>query len=176
MSAQTVQQIPAEDFGPIIDGHAWWIVDNRRIDVSTMATGPNSEFVDSPDGITPFHVNGHTFTVELPCRHCWHWELEHNGDACCECGVPQSDKPGERWGETGTRQHRLSIVPGMILPIVDRPSGPRADGSSHIRDDGPGYQPRNRWVLMLERRMGDYITLPSGARPSRWAVQCKVAS
>lgn len=161
MSAQTVQQIPAEDFGPIIDGHAWWIVDNRRIDVSTMATGPNSEFVDSPDGITPFHVDGHTFPVEVACT----GTLRENsyGGLSCDGGC------GDGW-PWGVFAHRLSIVPGMILPILDRPSGPRDEDPAMV------YAFGICWWLWRERSDYQPVHLPSGARPDRWAVQCKVAS
>jgi hypothetical protein len=191
-SLPTVQQIPAEDFGPIIDGHAWWIVDHpvrgreRPCRYQCISAPAGREWWDGYDTHRCDCIDGrHTFTVEVECDRCLtdargyemtggaEWKLPDGRwvRACYSCGDPERfASPG-----SGFIEHRLSIVPGMILPIRDG-TKPCADGSSHIRDDGPGYQPRNRWVLMLERKMGDYVTLPSGARPGRWAVQCTVAS
>jgi hypothetical protein len=169
VSAQTVQQIPAEDFGPIIDGHAWWIVDHP-----VKRKHPGDLIVQSLDrpcdtcggsgwrslataiGRVPCLACGstgrHTFTVELDG-----W---HDRDSSANVGAIR-DNP----------EHRLSIVPGAILPIVEDES--EWDGSlPAIVLYLSGFWPIPRSLGEAATKLG----LPSGARPDRWAVQCKVAS
>jgi rubredoxin len=191
-SLPTVQQIPAEDFGPIIDGHAWWIVDahdllcpncgasaslplgmtcrdhrpvlspegTKLLDRPCDTCGGESEcWYDGPQQIDcPDCIDGrHTFTVE----------------AFAQCICNGDSPPRPRCPGVGPHTHRLSIVPGMIVSLVQY--GEHATVGHYI------VRVNDRWFRIDNTvgpitSHGEVLDFPSGARPGRWAVQCKVAS
>jgi len=63
----------------------------------------------------------------------------------------------------------VSVMKGTVALITDG-TKPCDNGEAHIRDDGPGYLPMNRWVAMPARGVGEYVRLPSAAAPGMFAV------
>jgi hypothetical protein len=238
-------QIPAGDFGPIIDGHAWWIVDQEPYGclgcgrVLTTRTGcpgrtlgvahitrPLDRTCDTCDGrgdvegdVKPHRVEGgslschycrHTFTFNMmrdsgpfvcscsrsvearrtPCpadcidgRHTFTVEVEPGGCGRCDPWTAHLDGEAGFHGETcasiGCDQrtmlatHRLSIVPRMILPLVQVDEH-NTVGHYIVRVNDRWFRIDNSSLPVTLH--GEVFDLPSGARPGRWAVQCKVSS
>ena len=87
----------------------------------------------------------------------------------CVTSVPTPAAAPIYLGHPMTKTLSVSVVEGMVLPVVDG-TKPCDNGEAHIRDDGPGYLPMNRWVAMPARGVGEYVRLPSAAAPGMFAV------
>lgn len=93
-------------------------------------------------------INGrHTFDIEVA--------LPTHDDPNCRC-----------WAcHDRSRTYRVSIVPGMVLPIKNTYEG-----------RGAIYMMRNDTPFIATQAAVDDVTLPPAAAPGMWAVQLKVAS
>lgn len=100
----------------------------------------------------------HRFEVEVSCFE------QHRPDALTICEHEHT--------------HRVSVVPGMVLPIVDVWGDPDSLPSSGLVVDIGGKSAP--WVTDIvnrdERtlRPVTQVTLPPAAKPGMWAVQLKV--
>ena len=112
----------------------------------------------------------HTFVIKVArpqpqCDAAW---PEHSvGDynpSCCR--FPKSCSAYE------SVAHRVSVVPGMVLPI-HQAQGPIPE-TEFIADWGDRFLGQPRWVLMPKETSSDAgqtVTLPPDAKPGMWAVQ-----
>lgn len=80
-------------------------------------------------------------------------------------------------GGTSTDTYRVSVVPGMVLPIeeVDPPLVPYPDHDALVRYAGDASEP---WFIYTEHDdMTDTVWgVPPAAAPGMWAVKLKVQS
>jgi hypothetical protein len=102
----------------------------------------------------------HTFTVDVAgCAHSM-------VDPCGDCG------------EVGIIPHRVSVVPGMVLPIVNYDDW-------QLHDEHPScvvinyiFAAKRHDILMGATRCGgatgEDITMPPAAAPGMWAVQLNI--
>jgi hypothetical protein len=180
--------IPADVFGPIVDGEAWWVVrkcpeprgqQSMHTDCNVGAKildRPCATCGGMPLGFDGFHdcpdcsgTGRHTFIVEVENEE-WHCEtcndsgISHTGDTASDCGYCPTD-----------HTYRVSVVPGMVLPIVTM--------TQACSDDQPlpfiiapaiGYNAVIAGYPDAEHET--VVTLPSAAAPGLWAVKLRVLS
>ena len=165
--------IPAEDI--LIDGDtAWWIADGPLRD----SRYSSRRFIDDFDhpcmtcgGETNLTAaDGETF---VDCPDCI------DGRRALEIEVECSFCRGGAWDShcyKGTRTLTVSVVPGMVLPIMEIiPSQESWVEPWQAIVGVPGLFSLYSWPGYGSAH-GDWVRLPSSARPGRWAVQLKVAS
>ena len=167
MTTRTAGMIPADHWHDNGDGTAWVVVtDNEARDDQ----GPLS--ADRPcdtcggnwqDHMEPLDMNGN---IVSPCPDCI--DGRHTFDVAVECRCSWNQH------ETG-HPYRVSIVPGMVLPITAALSKapPRHSGIEMVHENA---------VLRLHT---DHVSwdswqyhsanLPSAAAPGMWAVKVKIA-
>jgi hypothetical protein len=175
-------------FGPVVDGEAWWVRDDALPDspsgwpitaldrecdtchgagkVPGMNHSPGDLLFACPDCSG---TGRHTFTVEVENEE-WHCEtcndsgISHTGDTASDCGYCPTD-----------HTYRVSVVPGMVLPIVTM--------TQACSDDQPlpfiiapaiGYNAVIAGYPDAEHET--VVTLPSAAAPGLWAVKLRVLS
>ena len=110
--------------------------------------------------VCPDCIDGrHTFTVEVACDFC-------NGNT-----PPPNVVAPPCWKCAGRKSgaHRVSIAPGMVLPVQADPS----PGSAKIGFDGVSFWHYN---TTTEPWTHERVTLPPAARPGMWAVKLAVQS
>jgi hypothetical protein len=161
--------IPADHFGPTVNGEAWWVMDEaphsglNAIDrPCDTCDGSGLRVASSPDGREVYHGPGlcpdcdgtgrHTFDIEVACEAC--------GD---RHDIPIGNSSG---GAT----YRVSVVLGMVLPIVD------------VVDECPEHshlcvfydRRTNRWSFSDDTKLDPVTALPPDAKPGMWAVKVAV--
>jgi hypothetical protein len=149
-------------FGTGLNGAAWEELD-RPCDTcdGTMRVGCDEHDSWSCEPC-PDCINGqHTFTVEVRCIECHERDL---------LGFTPTRNC------SGIRTHRVSVAPGMVLPIHDE--CPDEDPIEHVcqayRDE--------RWILHLDWKKlkcqpsERQLTLPPAAAPGMWAAKVAVRS
>ena len=73
-------------------------------------------------------------------------------------------------GTTMTQTLRVSIVPGMVLPIVELVTGGECPDSPHV------CLPFDQWCFYDGDVSEEDIALPPAAKPGMWAVKLAVQS
>jgi hypothetical protein len=81
------------------------------------------------------------------------------------------ERAGEAPCDGCTRTYRVSVVPGMVLPITHNDSAPLLDGARFVEM----WDDRNA-VAWIDGKNDGVITLPPAAAPGMWAVQLVVHS
>ena len=192
--------IPADHISFNDDGTAWLVFDD---DSWRVAGGPYWWHLDRPcdhcknDGpwtIDCGCIDGrHTFTIEVG-RPANGWHPERDGDPDCKCSACTGEAcwqyhpfgghcdhdsidrhDGKECDDPEFRTYRVSVVPGMVLPIyADFPGYdvPQWIDVSDYYGDG---------VIMASLQTQGlanppFITLPPAAAPGMYAVKLKVAS
>jgi hypothetical protein len=159
--------IPATSFQLNDDGTAWCVLANHAkmggwpwwmaLDRPCDTCGGDLDLAE-PEGDCTDCIDGrHTFTVEVEPFNA---EL---ADAFNLPFVPIT--------------HRVSVVPGMVLPIVEEAGSKDIPGRvvTYNVQSGLGGSVVRTWLWDgLEAR--ESITLPPDARPGMWAVLVKMAS
>lgn len=170
--------IPADDF--LIDGNAAWLA----VDAHTIFPPTLGEFrwdgLDAPcdtcDGHGIFEAEA---SWEIPCdcidgRHTFDIEVDCGSLDCYWCDDPDQSDSAQ---EPDDHEHlvsrlRVSVVPGMVLPIVS--VWPIHAPAIHHDPTSPVSE--WWWTYAVENGWNKPINLPPGARPGRWAVKVRVAS
>lgn len=125
-------------------------------------------------------------SLDRPCDACGGtalglWDLRHAQDPCPDCidgrHTFDIEAPCQDDGCSGTSLYRVSVVPGMVLPLV------AIDEHNIVGRYIVQTQPSARWwgidnSTFPIQRIGsdDDITLPSAAAPGVWAVKLRVPS
>jgi hypothetical protein len=167
--------IPSSSIALSEDGRqAWWVVREcdcdhrvsvgchktlRRADQSCDACGGDSDRWFRLGGSPCPDCDGtgrHTFTIEV----------EHHDAAYMTYQT----------GEPGTRTFRVSVVPGMVVPIVDNDAPEWYERSDHHigmgQDENAEYN--GRIDTGTEPGYVRDVILPPDARPGMWAVQLQI--
>lgn len=163
--------IPADHWHDNDDGTAWWVWDGN----GTAHPPAYLDVLDRPcDTCADIDVRGGTPRRDPGCingRHAFDVEVEC-GVAMCRNGNPGYWEDGGKCGYcdgSTIQSRRVSVVPGMVLPIVHH-----LDWLSDLRcvefDKDGDYQ------LWDGRGNPTPATLPPAARPGMWAVKLRVAS
>jgi hypothetical protein len=142
--------IPADHFIMNPDGTAWWVPDNSSLgDVGGDMMKALDRPCDSPDCID----GRHTFTVEV----AWQTEVD----------------------AYESETHRVSVVPGMVLPIVGTVGAFAVLWENHDPNPCILWKPDNVYRVGPKLLVGNTltpITLPPAAAPGMRAVKLAVAS
>jgi hypothetical protein len=165
--------IPADRFLLNDDSTAWVV--GESLDWWMTIDHP----CDTCDGQTRYEGDG--FVCSADCidgRHTFPVEVECPNIECGDVRVGPCPKCGNRNAPRRRDTYRVSIVPGMVLPIVSKPSDldvPCVTLLGAWRDRMVGmhwHKPHDEWEMP-----GTVITdLPSAAARSQYAVKLKVAA
>lgn len=153
--------IPADHIA--FDGNRAWLVVSSPVDASVALDRPCDTCIGGHnDWCINNCINGrHTFEIKVACATCH--------------GVGTTPNPASASGRQVCHPHtrpttyRVSIVAGMVLPIVDEDEADTAP-TSHVAmwaDGTNTYHDGELWY---------YITLPSAAKPGMWAVKLNVSN
>jgi len=128
-----------------------------------------NDFHDNQDGTAWLIVD------EPPTRHTFPIEVECG--TCCDrsewCGF-NDDGPNNPDCSTGREFKRVSVVPGMVLPIITgHPYGPFSHVDGYLSLESSG---RAQCWQIDGIQDSVVVELPPSAKPGRWAVQLRVAS
>jgi hypothetical protein len=155
--------IPASHISFNNDGTAWYVfsesakwwadIKDRPCDT---CLGTKLRVVSSPDGSEVYHGPGpcpdcngtgrHTFTIEV----AWQTEVD----------------------AYESQSYRVSVIPGMVLPIVD---GDQCPENPHVAMNPDGTS----WHCNGTPYDGDrqaMVTLPPAAKAGMWAVKLKIGT
>jgi hypothetical protein len=180
--------IPVDRITFTDDGHAWWIVKPVHRMGVTNTVGDD---YDDPSWF---------MSLDRPCGTCdghrWDWKRCADEDLqvddpvdyypCPDCidGRHTFDievEDVDEWDQSfSVNAYRVSVVPGMVLPIVRysveanggpyivKLSAPKMSGESHCVIT-PGTEPDGSWQYHS-------TTLPTAAAPGMFAVKLRVAT
>ena len=145
------------------DGHAWWVgaPSTYLLDLVRPCDFCPTWFHGGNDGSSPLGKRcpdcggsgRHVFTIEVDCLCASYVDGPYKSGPC---------------GGTGFVRHRVSVVPGEVMPIYDtdnRGAHPLAIVSA----------PSGFFRLDRDSSDDDYrVELPAAAEPGMWAVKLRI--
>ena len=173
--------IPATHFRDNGDGTAWWvltafenwIINDDRDRVCGTCGGHGYHYPEEtgvPTGCDCLHGR-HTFDVEVEASGCEHKYTDHTGgnytamERCRDCKASRDGYGFSPW----IKQRRVSIIPGMILPIIANSNDWEHGVTNHIDLMGSTVILRTNTDGFEQDH--EIITLPSAAAPGMYAVK-----
>lgn len=180
--------IPASSVAFQDDGTAWLYVPDHGIRTDVTDSRRYMSDFDHPCdtcGGTLHYVDDRGEVYEDSCpadcingRHTFTIDVERAGLACSVCGLSHLSAgampDGDHAWTPPVRSLRVSVKPGMVLPIVDQEDGCPDTPHVCVFHGRMGGEPHNQWTLFGADGVEDELDpFPSDAKPGGWAVQLR---